>query len=226
MVAYLTQKVRRKFQEIKKKGLIDTFRKALRDRIYSHRCGVFLERDPSLTFKSYSRKREWDFRILDPDHDLDKFRENFSRKIPHFEEMFDKGVVAMASFSDNIIVGYMWFATKDVHLRDVSYHLRLQEGEVFQVEGFVLPDRRGTLMMLDGTKFAHEYFRKNGFKKILCLVDIEDNLNMKLHFKIGFEERGAILHVKKFIFFSWKRASVEEYVGTRFDSFKPKRVIG
>ena len=81
-----------------------------------------------------------------------------------------------------------------------------------------------TLMVLDGMKYGQEHFKERGFKTTMCVVDTEDHPILRLHFKLGFEEIGKVLHTRKLLFHRWSR--VEHYDGTRYDAFKRPRRAG
>ena len=70
-------------------------------------------------------------------------------------------------------------------------------------------------------QFGQEYFCERGLKKTVCVVDTEDIPTMTLHFKLDFEERGALLHTRKLLFYCWSR--VEDYEGQRFAHYKRRR---
>lgn len=224
MFAAVTGKLQEKIDEIGRKGFWPTFGKLLRDRIYSHRQYVFLERSLALPHREYSRKRGWEIRILDGKRDIDKFRDHYSARTSDFTSLFEKGAIAFGSFVHDILVGHMWFATQDLYESYHNHTFRLKDGEVYQTEGFAVLRYRGTLMVLDGMQVAHKYFLAKGYEKVVCVVDIEHLTNMKLHFRLGFEESGAILHTRKLLFYRWRRSTVEHYQGTRFDAFKKGRV--
>lgn len=162
--------------------------------------------------------------MLESHRDLDEFREHFSDSIAGISELFDAGIIGSAVFVDDVLVGYMWYAIEKMYEEKYNYTFHLKEDQVYQTAGYLISMYRGRLMALDGMKHGQEYFKERGFKTTMCVVDTEDEPILRLHFKLGFEEIGKVLHTRKLIFYRWSR--VEHYEGTRYDRFKKPRQAG
>ena len=162
--------------------------------------------------------------MLESHRDLDEFREHFSDNIAGISKLFDAGIIGSAVFVDDVLVGYMWYATEKMYEEKYNYTFRLKEEQVYQTAGYLIPMHRGRLMVLDGMKYGQDYFKERDFKTTMCVADTEDQPIMRLHFKLGFEEIGKLLHTRKLLFYRWSR--VEHYEGTRYDAFKGPRRAG
>ena len=216
------EKIKKKLDDVRRRGFVATSRKFLRDHLYSHRRHVFLERDLSKPFKSFAQKPNLTARMLKGRQELDKFRLHFASSINNIADLFDRGCIASVGFIDDELVGFIWYHTGELYDDFFNYVISVAKDEVFQIAGYIIPKHRGTTLALEGVKYGQEYFRDKGFKKTVCLVDTESIVNMKLHFNLDFEEQGALLHTRKLPFYRW--SWVEEYEGRRFEHFKwPQR---
>ena len=99
MTTAIRAKIRKKRDESQREGFWPTVRKLLRDRVYSHRQNVFLERDLALSHREYNRKRNWEIRRLDGKQDNDRFRHHFSDRTSYFTSLFEEGAIALARSS-------------------------------------------------------------------------------------------------------------------------------
>ena len=216
------EKIKKKLDDVRRHGFVATSRKFLRDHLYSHRRHVFLERDLSKPFKSFAQKANWTPRMLKGRQELDKFRLHFASSINGIADLFDRGCIASVAFVDDELVAFIWYHTDELHEAKYNYVFRMADDEVYQTAGYIIPKHRGTFLALEGVKYSQEYFRDKGFKKTVCVVDTEAIATMRLHVNLDFEERGALLHTRKLLFYRWSR--VEEYEGRRFEHLKwPQR---
>ena len=221
MFRLVARKIRKKLHDIRTEGFMPTLKKFVRDHLYRHDRSAFFERDLSLPHRDYGRRANWQIRVLEGKRDLEEFCAHFSSQLRLFEQLFDEGLTCVASFVDNVLVGYIWYSTADYYDRSLNFMFRVKPGEVYQKYGQNVAKYRGTLMVLDGMRYSHQHFLANGFNKVILGIDITDFVNLKLHLKLGFEERGAMLHAVKIL--SFRRAYVTRYEGRRFDSLKRLR---
>lgn len=94
MIALVREKINQKLDDIRRRGLVTTSRKFLRDHLYSHRRHVFLDRDLSKPFNSFAQKGNWTPRMLKGGQELDKFRLHFASSINGIADLFDRGCIA------------------------------------------------------------------------------------------------------------------------------------
>ena len=221
MLQIAKTKIRKKILQLREKGFLWVLSKFIRDRVYSHKVHVFLARELTRPHKVYSRKRSWSFRMLEKKEDLKDFETHYAYKIPLFQNLFDQGGVPSSVYYDDALVGYTWYF-RDRYL-DPFFKIVIspREKEIYQTEGYLLPKYRGTPIVLEGGKFGLNYFHNLGYVRTTCHVDTENIPILKLHFKLGFEEAGAVLHMRKLLFFSW--VTTETYEGKRYERFGRKR---
>jgi len=220
MSSSLKTRISNKLSELRKQGYLWVFRKFFRDHIYCHQRHVFLERDFSKPHRMYNRRQNWTFRIIQPS-DIDEFRANFASRMKAIERQAAAGIIFVAVFYEDVLVGFMCYATRDYYEERYNWTVRLKEGEVYQFAGYLLPKYRGTPMVLEGMKYGQQYFKEQGYTKTTCIVDTDIISLVRLHLKLGFDESGAILHVWKFLNFRWPK--LETYRGTRFEGYVGKR---
>jgi len=221
MLQNIKNKINKKVKQAREKGLLWVLYKFFRDHIYSHKIHVFLVRELIRPHRVYSRRRNWSFRMLQRKEDLRDFRTHYAHKIPLFEDLFDQGGVPGGVYYDDILVGYTWYFLDRYMDPFFEIFISPRENEIYQTEGYLLPKFRGTPIVLEGEKFALSYFNDLGYVRTSCHVDTENIPILKLHFKLGFEEAGAVLHMRKLLFFRW--VTTETYEGTRYERFGRKR---
>lgn len=210
--------IRSKGKQVQRHGVWFVLRKFIRDHIVAHKRHVFLQRDLALPHKEYSRRRNWTIRVLESERDLELFRTHFTKQIADIRKLFDQGVIGSAVFVDDVLVGYMWYARGRYYDVDYAHRFELNDDEVYQFAGLLVPQYRGTLMVLDGMQFGHRYLHESGYRRTICVVDLDLPTNLTLHFKLGFEEMGKVLHVWRLFFLRWSK--MEPYQGELCAEFK------
>lgn len=222
MSATATSRLRAKIRQIARHGPWFVLTKFVGDHIVGRTQYVYLQRDLALPHKNYARQKFWTIRILDGDRDLELFRVHFGRKMDTMKSLFDQGLLAGGAFVDDVLVGYGWFAVKDFHDPYSDFLIELREGEVYQFDVFLIPEYRGTLIVLDAMRMFHEHLDKSGFERAFCLVNLARPGNIKLHLKLGFEEMGALLTTTRLL--GWRWSAKHTYRGTMLQPFSKKRV--
>lgn len=220
MLNQIKSKIEKKNAELRMRGLFWVLGKFFRDHIYHHQRHVFMERDLSKPHRMYNRRQDWYIRMLD-ERDIEEFRANFESRMKDIAKLFRDGLVGAAVFHKDVLVGFMWYATADYYEDKYNHVIKLKKGDVYQFAGYLLPHYRGSLMVLEGMKYGQEYFREQGYFKTTCVVDTDDIPILRLHFKLGFEEIGAVLHVWKIFRLRWSK--LEPYEGVRYEEHSRQR---
>lgn len=210
MNAIAVTRFRLKIRQIVEFGPWFVIAKFINDHIVGKTRYIYLQRDLALPHKKITRKKFWTIRILDGERDLELFRTHFSRNMPTIKSLFDQGLLAGGAFVDDVLVGYGWFALKDFRDPYSNFLIELRDGEVYQFDVFLIPEYRGSLILLDAMSMFHEHLDKSGFGRTMCLVNMARDRNIKLHRKLGFEEMGAILTTRRLLGLRWSEKQAYE----------------
>ncbi len=102
---------------------------------------------------------------------------------------------------DGTPVGYNWYVVHaDYYEPAYGCTIHLGEHEAYLLDGFVLPERRGSTVTGQGFAHTQRAVRDCGAKTIFSLADKNNPAGWKLHLHLGFEIVGC-LEVTRF--FTW-----------------------
>ena len=185
---------------------------------------VMMERDlslePEIFKKEYKRKVFWRNGFLTGIENMHHFDEHFYSKKKEYLKLFQQNAECAVSYKDDVLIGFIWYVKGKYHDPLINHTFYLKDDEIFQLAGFLAPEYRGSWMVLDGMRYTHRHYEKEGYRRVIVVVDSAFETNLRLHFKLGFRERGTLIHSKKLLFRKWSWS--EDYAGPRFDQFRAK----
>lgn len=185
--------VQRKFRD---QGLTGAAR-SIQRRVYSRTDSVFLERPASLPFRAYRLPEGCEIRRFDRG-DIAATERYFAPHARTYNRLLSEGLLGYAAFSRGDLVGIAWFATDDYYDGDVyRFRFPVRPHEVYQFAGLMaVPYRRTALSALVAKKAASD-FAAQGRSVFYAITDLNNNISLRWHFGLGFEERGTKLVTRK-----------------------------
>jgi len=148
---------------------------------------------------------------------LSRLHPYFNNKIAGYRRLLRLGAQGFGAEDRNgVLYGLMWVSTRDL-FDDLHYRcwFRIGPGEVFQFAGEIAPERRGGLAASRVQESAWDELLKQGYARTLAVVEADNTHSLRLHFSLGFSERGVITEVYRFC----RVISIvrhRRYRGTRF----------
>jgi hypothetical protein len=91
---------------------------------------------------------------------------------------------------------------------------------VLQFAGEMALPYRNTPISVNIMQSAYAYWQEQGKDEVFCYTDVTNVPSLRLHFHVGWEEMGQLIHIHRFLGYQWQK--METYSGERFAQFKKR----
>lgn len=104
-----------------------------------------------------------------------------------FRKRFATGDHCLVATVNKKIVGYEWFTRKPIHLEErYLYRIKVPYDSVYAYDGYILPEHRMCGFWLKFKGLMAEMMGTIGKRRIITMVDYENNFSMSTHLRFGF----------------------------------------
>ncbi len=205
-------KIKKKTQELRSQGLPYVLHKFYGDHIYKQEIIYLLQRDLSLPLPALRRRgtAEKQIRFLAGKQDMQGFTDYLPEHRRHIGLIIDAGARCAAIFVDDSIIAYLWMIGGDYFDRELRYQLHCDYDQLLQGV-FIHPDYRGSSVLIELLDYTWDHYRRQGYRRVLGMVDQSNWASVRMHQRLGFEEIGLRLRSHKLLTLRW--TSDEKYQG-------------
>ncbi|MFL6608513.1 MAG: GNAT family N-acetyltransferase [Pseudomonas sp.] len=207
---------------IHKKGLRAVLRQLSRRYIFSHTRLVWLEHDirtplPPHNLKPYPPMRLESITVAN----ADAFARHFGDRVETMRELAAEGYTGLMYLDDQgDSVGFAWASTRDYFDRHFyRCNFPIKPGEYFQFGGEAIRRYWGTSISADMQLEVWKVMADQGCHTMVDVCDLQNVQAIKMHIRMGFQERGKITHVYR-LFGHWRFFRNTLYPGSVLDGFR------
>lgn len=194
--------------------------RAIRKLVFRKWTLVWLHRDLARPVRGNQRhlQRAAAHTMIDiTEESLERLDPYFDNKRAHYRRLLKSGAQgAGAQDARGVVYGLFWVSTRNF-FDDLHYRcwFRIGAGEVLQFAGEIAPERRGGLAAVRVQQRVWDRLHEQGYRRTVCVVEVDNTNSLSLHFGLGFTERGMITEVYRF-FRVFSVVRTRRYQGTRF----------
>jgi len=212
------QKCRRHVQQ---QGLHAVFRKLIKHYVYFHTRLVWLEHDvrtplPPHNLKPYPPMRLEFITVSN----ADAFARHFGDRVETMRELAAEGYTGLMYLdAQGDTVGFAWASTRDYFDRHFyRCNFPIKPGEYFQFGGEAIRQYWGTRISADMQLEMWKVMADQGCDTMVDVCDLQNIPAIKMHLRMGFQERGKITHVYR-LFGRWRFFRDTFYRDSVLDAF-------
>ncbi|WP_417694835.1 GNAT family N-acetyltransferase [Pseudomonas sp.] len=207
---------------IQKKGLRAGLKQLFRRYVYLHSRLVWLEHDvrtplPPHNLKPYPPMRLEFITVSN----ADAFARHFGDRVETMRELAAEGYTGLMYVDvQGDTVGFAWGSTQDYFDRHFyRCNFPIQPGEYFQFGGEMIRAYWGSRMSADMQLEIWKIMADKGFETMVDVCDLQNIPAIKMHLRMGFQERGKITHVYR-LFGHWRFFRDTFYRGSALGAFQ------
>ncbi|SCW54009.1 MULTISPECIES: GNAT family N-acetyltransferase [unclassified Pseudomonas] len=207
---------------IQKKGLRAVLKQLSRRYVFFHTRLVWLEHDvrtplPPHNLKPYPPMR-LEFITVD---NADAFARHFGDRVETMRELAAEGYTGLMYLdAQGDTVGFAWASTRDYFDRHFyRCNFPIKPGEYFQFGGEMIRAYWGSSMSADMQVQMWKIMVDKGCDTMVDVCDLQNTPAIKMHLRMGFQERGKITHVYR-LFGRWRFFRDTFYRGSVLDAFR------
>jgi RimJ/RimL family protein N-acetyltransferase len=210
----LIQAYRQKLSERSMPEILNAVISKARSSLYGNDLYILFERGLELEEAALSRRFKGELKLLRKDSvDITQFERYFLSEIHNIKHLFSLDLYCFVVTRDGDVVALVWFADKDFYDDEIDYYFKAESGGLYQFFGLIHPRFRRTSISHDILRFAWDYFREKGHKKVSCTVVNSNQVSLKLHKRLNFIDTGLRVRCRHFLW--WKRSVLEDDAGKR-----------
>lgn len=213
------QKCRRHVQQ---KGLRAVFKQLIKHYVYFHTRLVWLEHDvrtplPAHNLKPYPPMRLEFITVSN----ADAFARHFGDRVETMRELAAEGYTGLMYLdAQGDTVGFAWASTHDYFDRHFyRCNFPIKPGEYFQFGGEMIRAYWGSSMSADMQLEVWKVMAGKGCQTMVDVCDLQNTPAIKMHLRMGFQERGKITHVYR-LFGRWRFFRDTLYRGSALNAFR------
>lgn len=207
---------------IQKKGLRAVLKQLCRRYLFSHTRLVWLEHDvrtplPPHNLRPYPPMRLEYITVSN----ADAFSRHFGDRVETMRELAAEGYTGLMYLDDQgDTVGFAWASTRDYFDRHF-YHCNfaIKPGEYFQFGGEAIREYWGSSISADMQLEVWKVMADHGCNTMVDVCDLQNIQAIKMHIRMGFQERGQITHLYRLLG-RWRFLRNTSYTGTVLDAFR------
>jgi hypothetical protein len=218
----LQGKLQKKVDDLRALGLGGTLRKAFYDHLYRTRDYVVTEYVIEPHGPSPDPAEHKDVMAIGPDDQMPDFRRHFGdAKAAETEATIRAGKLCFVVLKDDAVVA-LCFCTMDDHYEaSDQFCFPVRDGEAYFFGHLAPSSQRGFAAYSRLLKFAVAFLSSRGCHRLYATVE-PWNLNaLGPQLFLGFREAGEILHLRRFLWWSW--STTEPYAGLRYPRYQRRR---
>ncbi|MBC3375109.1 N-acetyltransferase [Pseudomonas sp. SWRI92] len=207
---------------IQKKGLRAVLKQLCRRYVFAHTRLVWLEHDirtplPPHNLKPYPPMRLEFITIAN----ADAFARHFGDRVETMRELAAEGYTGLMYLDDRgDTVGFAWASTRDYFDRHFyRCNFPVKPGEYFQFGGEAIRKYWGTSISADMQLEVWKVMAEHGCSTMVDVCDLQNIQAIKMHIRMGFQERGQITHLYRLLG-HWRFLRNTSYTGTALDAFR------
>jgi len=207
---------------IQKKGLRAVLKQLCRRYVFVHSRLVWLEHDvrtplPPHNLKPYPPMRLEFITVSN----ADAFARHFGDRVETMRELAAEGYTGLMYLDgQGDTVGFAWGSTRDYFDRHFyRCNFPIQTGEYFQFGGEMIRAYWGSSMSPDMQLEIWKIMADKGCDTMVDVCDLQNIPAIKMHLRMGFQERGKITHVYR-LFGHWRFFRDTFYRGSVLDAFR------
>ncbi|MBC3361828.1 N-acetyltransferase [Pseudomonas sp. SWRI154] len=207
---------------IQKKGLRAVLKQLCRCYVFAHTRLVWLEHDirtplPPHNLKPYPPMRLEFITIAN----ADAFARHFGDRVETMRELATEGYTGLMYLDDRgDTVGFAWASTRDYFDRHFyRCNFPIKPGEYFQFGGEMIRAYWGSSMSADMQMEMWKVMLDKGCDTMVDVCDSQNTPAIKMHLRMGFQERGKITHVFR-LFGRWRIFRDTFYSGSALGAFR------
>jgi len=209
-------------KHIKQKGLGQTFRALWKRYVFFHWELLWLERDLVSPVAPHKLRPCPPVRMmLITPQNATAFTKHFGDRVTTMAELAAEGHIGyMYVDEEGHAVGFIFTATRDYY--DRHYYrcwFPVKEGEFFEFGGEVIPAYFGTSLSFDAQITLWETMAAQGCNTVVDVCEINNIQALKMHIRMGYQERGCITHVYG-LFGRWRFSRETRYTNLRLESLR------
>ncbi|MCM2463827.1 N-acetyltransferase, partial [Pseudomonas sp. CG7] len=151
----------------------------------------------------------------------DAFARHFGDRVETMRELAAEGYTGLMYLDDQgDSVGFAWASTRDYFDRHFyRCNFPIKPGEYFQFGGEAIRQYWGTSISADMQLEVWKVMADQGCSTMVDVCDLQNIQAIKMHIRMGFQERGQITHLYR-LFGLWRFLRNTSYAGTALDAFR------
>ena len=133
---------------------------------------------------------------------LHQFEKYYSHKLDLFKKRLDSGLDCFYCTDGDLAIGYTWASPKNYYEPYINYDFQIDEDQIYQFDGEVLPEYRGKQVAYLGVAFMWRYYVNIGKKTAIAYFSQTKRhakASQHMHKKMDFTMIGSI-HYTRFLF--------------------------